>query len=309
MRLLVFGGGVLGSLYAARLKESGQDVTILARGARAEEMRQYGIVLEDEKTGRRTETALPVITELAPDDEYECVLVLVRREQIAGTLPQLGANCSPSVLFMTNNAGGPDQLVTALGRERVLLGFPGAGGAKDGHVVRCSLVSAQTQPTTLGELTGEVSPRLQAIAAALEGAGFPTSLSPAMDAWLKTHAVLITPVAWAFYFAGDNYKLAECPEGLHLMIDAVREGLRALAVLAIPLQPGKMLVLRWVPTWVLMPVLRRVLSTRSAELVLWRHSDHARTEMKALADDVLDLLRRAGLPAPASHRLYSAKHG
>ncbi len=30
MKILVYGAGVLGSLYAARLRESGQDVSILA---------------------------------------------------------------------------------------------------------------------------------------------------------------------------------------------------------------------------------------------------------------------------------------
>jgi 2-dehydropantoate 2-reductase len=305
MRLLVFGAGVLGSLYAARLKDAGHDVTILARGARAEEIRRHGIVLEDEKTGRRTETWLPVITELVPEDVYACVLVLVRREQIAAALPQLAANKTASVLFMTNNAGGPEPLAAALGRERVLLGFPGAGGAREGHVVRCSLTAAERQPTTLGELDGTVTPRLHAIAGALQAAGFPTAFSPNMDAWLKTHAVMVSPIAGAFYYAGDNYKLAESAEGLRLLIAAAREGLRALQLLQIPIEPAQVRILRWVPAWLLRMVLRRTLSTRRAELVLWRHAQHARAEMEFLAAEVRQLLKRAGRPTPASDRLYA----
>ncbi len=34
MDILVYGAGVLGSLYAARLQQAGQHVTILARGPR-----------------------------------------------------------------------------------------------------------------------------------------------------------------------------------------------------------------------------------------------------------------------------------
>ena len=34
MKILIYGTGVLGSLYAARIKESGQDISILARGKR-----------------------------------------------------------------------------------------------------------------------------------------------------------------------------------------------------------------------------------------------------------------------------------
>ena len=34
MKILFYGAGVLGSLFAARLQESGQEVSILARGQR-----------------------------------------------------------------------------------------------------------------------------------------------------------------------------------------------------------------------------------------------------------------------------------
>jgi ketopantoate reductase len=43
----------LGSLYAARLADSENDVTILARGQRLIDIRSNGIVLEDVAGGRR----------------------------------------------------------------------------------------------------------------------------------------------------------------------------------------------------------------------------------------------------------------
>jgi 2-dehydropantoate 2-reductase len=46
MKILVYGAGVLGSLYAARLADSGNDVTILARGQRLIDIRANGIVLD-----------------------------------------------------------------------------------------------------------------------------------------------------------------------------------------------------------------------------------------------------------------------
>jgi 2-dehydropantoate 2-reductase len=39
VKILVYGAGVLGSLYAAKLAESENDVTILARGQRLIEIR------------------------------------------------------------------------------------------------------------------------------------------------------------------------------------------------------------------------------------------------------------------------------
>jgi choline dehydrogenase-like flavoprotein len=53
-KILVYGAGVLGSLYAARLADSENDVTILARGQRLIDIRSNGIVLEDVATRRQT---------------------------------------------------------------------------------------------------------------------------------------------------------------------------------------------------------------------------------------------------------------
>ena len=44
---------------------------------------------------------------------------------------------------MLNNPVGSNDLVSALGQDRVLLGFPGAGGTADGHTVRYALISQQ----------------------------------------------------------------------------------------------------------------------------------------------------------------------
>jgi 2-dehydropantoate 2-reductase len=144
INILVYGAGVMGSLYAARLKESGQQVTILARGKRLAEIRERGIVLEDATTGQRTTTEINAVEQLSPEDVYDLVVVLMRRTQIAAILPTLAANRhTPNILFMCNNASGPDEMVEALGRERVLLGFPGAGGVLQANVLRYVVVSGR----------------------------------------------------------------------------------------------------------------------------------------------------------------------
>ena len=51
MRVLVYGAGVIGTLYAARLQESGQLVTVLARGRRLADIRTHGLALEDVVSG------------------------------------------------------------------------------------------------------------------------------------------------------------------------------------------------------------------------------------------------------------------
>ena len=43
MRILIYGAGVLGSLYAALLAKAGYDISIYARGKRLEILRNNGL--------------------------------------------------------------------------------------------------------------------------------------------------------------------------------------------------------------------------------------------------------------------------
>ena len=64
---------------------------------------------------------------------------------------------------MVNNASGYADWADAVGSERLVLGFAGAGGTRVGNVVRYVVVSRLLQPTTFGELEGSASPRLKEI--------------------------------------------------------------------------------------------------------------------------------------------------
>ena len=156
MRILIYGAGVLGSVYGAHLREGGHDVTVLARGQRLDDIRKHGIVLEELHRKQRKESTVHVVKCLEPEDQYDLVLVLVRKSQVAGVLRALAANeRTPNVVFLMNNAAGPDEFVKALGHKRVLMGFPGAAGVREGYVVRY-VASGRRRPrleTTMGNST------------------------------------------------------------------------------------------------------------------------------------------------------------
>jgi 2-dehydropantoate 2-reductase len=308
MKVLFYGAGVLGSLYAARLQEAGHAVSILARGQRLADLREHGIVLQDANTGQRTTTRVEVLEQLNPEDAFDLVVVLMRKNQVPAVLPPLAANRhTPNVLFMGNNAAGPDEMVQALGRERVLLGFGSAGGLREGHVVRYVDGSGRNKsPVTLGELDGHVTPRLRQVAGAFEQAGFPVRLSPNMAAWLKTHVALVSPIANALYMAGgDNHRLAHTRDGVVLMLRGIREGLRVLRALDVPILPPSLDVMARLPEPLLVALAQRALDTEFAEIALAGHANAARDEMTCLADEFRVLARSASLPTPAIDRLYT----
>lgn len=300
MRILVYGAGNIGSLYAALLTESGQDTSILARGRRLTEIREHGIRLEDVATKKRTTVHVKAVSRLDATDEYDVVLVVLPRNRVAEVLPALAENRgTPSVVFFGNNAAGSSEMTEALGRDRVLLGFPGAGAINHDGTLRYLILSPREQPTTLGELDGTRSLRVQALADALEGAGFPASISPNMDAWLKTHAAEICPTANALYMAGgDVHGLARSREAMALMLRAVKEGHRVLSALGIPVTPRIHSVFKWLPETVLLFLARRALVDEAAEIKIG-HAMDARDEMRTLAAEFRELVRESSVPTPS----------
>ena len=305
MDILVYGAGVVGSQYAARLRQAGHMVTLLARNLRAEEVREHGIVLEAANTGHIDTVHVSVKETLEPDDAYELVIVALRMNQITDALPVLAGNKhTPSILFLGNNPSGANEYIAALGRERVLLGFGAVGGVRRGHIIRYTSRPGLYGRTYLGELDGQASSRLIHIAIALTEARLDPQLVPNMDAWLKTHAAVINPLALALYSAeGDNYRLARTRDGLLLAVRGVRESLRTLRELNIPIIPGYYRLLEWLPEPLLLVLLRGFVNTHAAEINIAGHANAARDEMWAVADEFETLTRATGRLTPALYNL------
>ena len=172
---------------------------------------------------------------LKPDDAYDLVLVIMRKNHALQILPVLAANQhTPNVLFLCNNAAGPGAFVEALGKERVLIGFPNSAGYREGHVIHCLSGTPDDKANVpFGEVDGRITDRTRTIARILESApGFGAEIRTDMDAWLKYHVALLFPsLAPALHAAGvDNYRLARTRDLVVLGIRAIREGFRVLAI-------------------------------------------------------------------------------
>jgi len=305
MRILILGAGVVGSFNAARLKQAGHDISLLARGRRLADLREHGVVLESFRTRRRTATQVPLVDRLRPEDTYDLALVVVRRNQIPSILPALAQNHRiPSVLFLGNNAAGAQDMIEALGRQRVLIGMANVGGERQEHVVRC--LWSRWLPLLFGELDDVPTPRTEAIVRLFRSAGLAARVVKNVDAYQKTHAAGLPACAGAVYMAGgDIRRLAHMPEALKLFVRAHREALRALRAVGIPLRPAATRLLEWLPEPIQVFGLRRFFDTRLAVVGGERHINAAPDEMKELADELRDIFRQSGLPSLASDLLFA----
>jgi 2-dehydropantoate 2-reductase len=307
LRILVFGAGVIGSLYAARLQNAGHDVVVIARGERQREIERDGLVVEEITSRARMVSHPTTTTRLDPTEGFDLALVTVRLDQLDSVLPQLAANRStPTVLFLLNNPVGSSRAVHALGEGRGVLGFPGAGGSRDRGIVRFELIAQQ--PTMVGELNGQVTERVRELHKVLVDADFRTTISRHMDAWLATHGFFVASICGGIYLAGgDCRRLSQDRPLLELTMAGIREGFRAVRANGLPIAPFSLKILfTGLPRGFASVYWRRFFATDTADHVFGRHARAASEEMRAVARECRTMLARTRGPTPALDRLFDA---
>ncbi|MGW8575609.1 ketopantoate reductase family protein [Streptomyces niveus] len=260
MKLLVYGAGVLGSLFSARLHEAGHDVSLLARGERLASLRRHGVQLAEAGSPDVGRVPVPVVEH--PAGGYDLTAVFVRTHQVDAVLESL-AGLEGDVLFLLNWAAGAEPLGAVIGRERVLLGFGTAGGTMEGDVVRYRAPNFITRrvATPIGEPDGRTTPRLERIVREFRAAGINAKAEPKMDAWLKTHAAFEVPLGQAVHSAGGPVALADDPDAVRGMLRLMRQNLAGMPT---PPVPGGFAALRTLPEGLLVATLRRFLRSPTA---------------------------------------------
>ncbi|HKT02083.1 MAG TPA: 2-dehydropantoate 2-reductase N-terminal domain-containing protein [Rugosimonospora sp.] len=288
MKVLVYGAGLIGQVYGARLARAGHDVTLLAR-TNAAALAQRGVRLR--RDGVDTAVSVPVAEEVPTDIAWDAVLVTVRRDQIESVVPALVTIPATRVVFLLNQCLDLDRVRATVGADRTVFAFPGIGGRRhdDGTIEYLQVPQQKTTIERRADLAGSVVELLRS-------ADFSIELTDRMDGWLKTHAVFITAVGAAILSSGgDSGKLASAPDRVAEMVLAVREGFAALARRGVPVIPGPLrFIFSTAPRFVAIRYWQQQLRGPVGTLAISPHIRASRdSELPALVADVRALIGAA----------------
>lgn len=185
-RVLIFGAGVIGSVYALRFAQSGLDVTILARGERLKTLQREGLKYND--NGRDKQISIRTIEALEDDDLYDFIFVPVRYDQSEAALSAIQHNRSKTIVTLTNTIGyGPWLDIVG---DRLLPGFPGAGGDIKEDVLYAQFGSEKHQGTIFGEIDGRMTERVNELAQLFESVDLHYEVQKDIQAFHISHTAL-----------------------------------------------------------------------------------------------------------------------
>jgi 2-dehydropantoate 2-reductase len=176
MRILVVGAGGIGGYFGGRLLAAKRDVTFLVRPRRAALLARNGLVIRS-KLGDLHLPAPPTVTADALRRNFDLVLLSCKAydldSAIADIAPAIGHGTT--ILPLLNGMRHLDALAARFGAEAVLGGqcLISVGTDEDGRILHFN----DLHLLSFGERAGGSSPRAEAIAAELSGAGFEARLS------------------------------------------------------------------------------------------------------------------------------------
>ena len=245
MRILIFGAGVIGSLYGALFAEAGYDVYVYARGRRLESLTQDGLLYKGK--GKIRKAPIKLLSKIEPGDRYDLVFLAVRENQLHTALEELRQNCSPTIVTMVNSLETYDQWEAICGAGRIIPAFPGAGG---GRVLRKAKI--------------------------------PYQIVPDMHAWQLCHLAMVVPIADAYYEAEDPENAGKNAALMRKTAKQIRDNLGAIAARKIRLSPGKMQAFRVLPVPLVGWILGLVFQSSFGDRFMYRHSMKAPDEMRQL---------------------------
>lgn len=220
MRFVIYGAGAIGGVIGGRLFAAGNDVTLIARGAHLDALRDRGLDLlspEDHLTLPVPAVGHPSEIDFTADD---VVILAMKSQDTAGALAALATSAPADIAVVCAQNGVENERAALRVFERVYamtVMLPGTH-LEPGRVV------AHSGPTTgildLGRYPQGVDDTAEAVAAALRGATFASEARPDVMRW-KYRKLMMNLANVAIALCGESPDLAALVRRLRAEGDAV----------------------------------------------------------------------------------------
>lgn len=210
MRILMFGRGVIATMYGWALTDAGHEVEYFVRPAR---LRDYSesIDVEIYDTRRKgsekqvSETlATKLITTLEADHDFDLIFISVSHHSFAAAAKYLAPKLGKATVLIFNHFwNDPEQAAADFPSDQVVWGFPRAGGGFPEGKLRGLMAST----VTFGSFNKELNKREVDIRQLFMQAGFEVSEKPDMRGWLLTNFVINGGMNTEQLLAGSGSKV------------------------------------------------------------------------------------------------------
>lgn len=309
MKILVCGSGIIGSLLIHTLAAAGNDITVLARGKRLEELNSVGLRMKRHGKDTITTDKVRAVGAIPTDEHFDIIFSPMQCRQQFGLLDGFAAADCDVVVLIGNNMYAPEMqkkiLNGSAASKTVLFGFQGTGGSRrDGYI---ETVSVGSTGMTIGGLDSAAPPEARALVEkAFQGVKYRLTWEDNMNAWYICHLAFVIPVCYVCYQCGCDLRKSTGKQR-RLCLDAADCAFRALRSAGIEIRPvGEDSYYSGGAKRLLMNAMMYVMCRTSiGDHAASNHCKHAVSEMEELSEKLEEILKSSGADLTAYNELKS----
>ncbi|NWJ48849.1 MAG: 2-dehydropantoate 2-reductase [Chloroflexi bacterium] len=206
MRIAIVGAGAIGGYLGAKLALSGEEVTLIARGAHLEAIRRNGLKLLEADGTEYLAKNVHATADMREAGEQEAVIVTLKAHSLSAIAPAMRAMYSPTTMVVLAQNGVPWWYFRKLDSpyEQYRIEAVDPGGVIEANIELERVIGCVVYPAaelaepgvvrhlegdrfSLGELDGAKTERIARLAQAINSAGLKAPIRPRIRAelWVK----------------------------------------------------------------------------------------------------------------------------
>lgn len=304
MRVLMFGRGVIATIYGQALQTAGHDVEFYVRPGRAaeygDEIRTDILDTRHAPLGRRIRrtTQIRLRESFQADDGFDLILLSVGHHRLAAAAAYLEPRIGDATVLVFGNVWDePLATVAPLPAAQVMFGFPQAGGGFSDDGV---LHGAMFRTVILDADGGQSSPRKTAVRNLFRTAGFAVREQRDMRDWLWLHFIFDAGMHAAGVRRGGLAGMIGNRRGFRDALLTAGQLLDVLRARGVDLRRHRRAILPYqlpAPTAAVMAWATAHLPIAQASLAA--HTDPYAAEPRAVLRDAHREAHRLGVPTPS----------
>jgi len=295
MRMLVVGAGSTGGYFGGRLAQAGRDITFLVRPTRAAQLAERGLQILSPHGDFTLRPQLVAADRIA--GSYDAILLTVKAFSLESALADMAPAVGQETMILPvlNGMRHVDILADRFGKRTVVGCACKIVGAVDeqGRIVQHNLL----HDIAYGEMSGEVSPRIERLDHFMRDAGFDARLSPAIEREMWEKWILLAGLGGInCLMRGTIGDVAQAPRGTEFALAVLDEIVAVVREVGVPPNPE------------FGAVARALLTAAGSSLTSSMYRDlqkGVRIEADQIIGDLVERARSAGIETPLLGAIYA----
>ena len=172
------------------------------------------------------------------------------------------------------------------------------GGGREVDGIHCVISGMKYSHTPIGEMNGEITPRVQKMVQALDKAHLKPVQSQQILLWIITHYAAAAGLTAGILSAGNAAKFVSHSSIIRTTIRAIREGFAICLKRGYDAKTEKANKLYQLPLFISVPIAKKIYSNEALQLMFDGHVNHSPEEVRQMIEDMITFGIKYGIATP-----------